>query len=309
MTTNFSTNIFGRSSCPCPSPTPTSCGITHVSSDITSNTIWNNSTIWKITAEVHVLKGVTLTIQPNTRVLFLNGKLRFPRVGGLPYASLVIDSGAAIVARGVVFENESKIPNNTGGLIILGTISNSYSNQFLSYVTITSDPLVTPKFSILENIGFNYLGNNSSGINALTTFKLKGNGIDREMEGSNIGITFAGNYGVQIIGGNHTIETLIVTHSLNDTINLNEDATLNVTTNLTLLNDFITTLGPGLLNIKNNGTNQLNVSAGSQLFISGNSISETGPYTSGGSLAGWTTQTATYINNISASANTFVSYP
>jgi hypothetical protein len=122
------------------------------------------SGLFLIDAEVHVRRGARLTIEPGSVVFFKNGPLADVDAGALPYASLVIDSGASIVARDVDFKNQQDVANNTGGLIIVGTNAASIAAttavyQPGTYNTVVADASVTRKRSSLRDVRFTNLGN------------------------------------------------------------------------------------------------------------------------------------------------------
>ena len=66
-----------------------------ISSNITSNTTWNNDTIYQLSARVSVTSGVTLTIEPGTVIKGEAGS-------GSNATGLVISRGAKLMAQGTV---------------------------------------------------------------------------------------------------------------------------------------------------------------------------------------------------------------
>lgn len=232
--------------------------IVTIEKDIREDATWTSGCIYLISKEIHVRCGVTLTIKKNTKVLFKSGLLKEIVNGGLPYASLVIDSGASLIAKQVEFSNEIKAQNSTGGVIIVGTLQYfpRYDLPFLyefplvleqdtnNYTSVTANFNVQPGKSFLKNVSFNFLGNNQADINTLTLFRVRGNGDGQgneykcpqgvaELYLSNISITNAGDDGLEIFGGDHVIDHLSVFNSLDDNIDLDWNSSLLITKSLT----------------------------------------------------------------------------
>lgn len=97
-------------------------GIVEVSSDITSSVTFSAGTIYVITAEVHVRKGVTLTIDDGVEVRIRNG-----RASGrlLTARALIFDAGSSLRAQNVVFQaaddaNQPVAVANNGGVFFCG---------------------------------------------------------------------------------------------------------------------------------------------------------------------------------------------
>lgn len=192
-----------------------------VSIDIINSTIWHKGANILIEKEIHVRAPATLTIQDNVTVKFKEGLICFPN--SLPYASLVVDSGASIVATNVMFLSNSFMMNSTGGLIVCGTLADK---QFENYPTVVSKTNVISKHSKLVNCSFNKLGEFFSDINALTLFNVKD---DNELFLSCINISFAGDDALEIFGGNHSIDNLYIYQSADDGIDLDNNAVLKIT--------------------------------------------------------------------------------
>jgi hypothetical protein len=234
---------------PCPSPPcpPQNDSYVEIKDNITCNTTWYTDVTYNIIAEVHVKAPAVLTIQKRAKVTFKNGFLG-PDVllsGGLLFASLVIDSGASIHADTVQFSNEIEMNNNCGSLIILGTLEDEFPYQFEDYQTIVSNPIIKPGYSTLRNVSFTNTGANSSDINGLTLFKVKGN----EITMSNIGINNAGDDALEIFGGKHTIDSLEILVSVDDGIDLDYDAELTITKQLSIKKINTVPNTPGLIEV------------------------------------------------------------
>lgn len=255
-----------------------------VDKNIEHCTTWTADKVWLISAEVHVTKGNTLQIKKGTKVLFKECPLADLCGGTLPYASLVVDSGASICAEDVEFSSQKGGVNNTGGLIICGTLADG---QFETYSTVKSYVNCTPGSSYLKCCSWNNLGNNAADINALTYFNLKGT----EMTSSNFSIKFAGDDGWEIFGGDHSIENLTIWNSIDDCLDLDSNATLNVTSSLTLINRVngqpdVGQVGPGLVEVigVTPSTNTLNVAENANVYMQGRITDKTTGLTTFGGL-------------------------
>lgn len=211
-----------------------------VDKDIEEDTYWSNKNIYVINAEVHVRVSYTLRIQEGTKVLFRECKLPDVGIGGVPYAVLVVDSGAAILADHVQFTSRYGGINNTGGLIICGTNANA---MFEAYATIQSHDNVPSKHSSLQCVNFSKLGNNQYDFNSLTLLQVKD---ISELTMEDIGISEAGDDGMEVFGGSNVVTNLIIKDCLDDCLDLDSDATLSVAGSLTLINRAIPLIGGGL---------------------------------------------------------------
>ena len=96
-----------------------------LTNDILDNTVFDSQTI-RIPKVIHVRKGAILTLI-NCQVLILPGDTTIRDLTPLP--SLVIDSGASIIANNTRFESLTKLPDRTGGLFILGTLDNEFPDR------------------------------------------------------------------------------------------------------------------------------------------------------------------------------------
>lgn len=97
-------------------------GIHEVSGDITVDTTFRAGTVYVITAEVHVRRGVTLTIEDGVEVRIRNGRGRWRL---LTARALIFDAGSSLRARNVVFRaaNDANEPVNVadnGGVFFCG---------------------------------------------------------------------------------------------------------------------------------------------------------------------------------------------
>jgi len=97
-------------------------GIVEVSSDITSNTTFSAGTVYVITAEVHVWRYKTLTIEDGVEIRIRNGRGQFTY---LTSRALIFDSGSSLVAQSVIFQaaDDNNQPVNVadnGGVFFCG---------------------------------------------------------------------------------------------------------------------------------------------------------------------------------------------
>jgi hypothetical protein len=241
--------------------------VVFVNKDITRNTTCGSDKIWVITSEVHVRCHARLTIKPGTRVLFAQWPITGCKIS-VPFATLVVDSGASIVAYRVEFAARFGGWQSNGGLIIAGTLANG---QFENYPTIRSFANRRPGRSRLICCTFNSLGNNAADLNALTLFNVKGS----EIKLSNIAISNAGDDGLEIFGGDHEIDVLNIETTADDALDLDFDATLTVTKGLNILKNAVAkgeqNLGTSLVEVvgEENTTNTLIVKEGATVYLFG----------------------------------------
>lgn len=248
-----------------------------VSGNILADTVFTCDKIWLIYGEVHVINGATLTVNPNTIVKFSKGHLKLPLGSSkLPYSSLVVDPGAAINAQSVKFYSSEE--NMSGGLIICGTSANAF---FEVYPSVFSSTAVAPLQSYLNNVTFDNLGNNESDINALTLFNV----VDGGACMGNITILNAGDDGLEIFGGSHTINSLVIIRAQDDLLDLDLGATLHVLNHLELVQD--QSFSTSVIEVigAEGFTNKVTVNPHAKLILKGPYMSDKlGNYNSGGSF-------------------------
>lgn len=281
-----------------------------INRDITEDTIWSSDNEYLITAEVHVRYPAILTILNGTRVLFQQWPLRNASSTGLPFASLVVDSGASICAENVSFNAQFRGVQTTGGVVISGTLA---TGQFETFPTIVSTDSVPPGNSRLINCTFNHLGNITEDINALTLFNVTGT---PELELSNISINDAGDDALEIFGGNHVINNLFINNATDDGLDLDSNATLTITERITIVkraafgNPVSENNGNGLVEVIGGpGTvNTVNFAAGSVIFFIGRLTDTTiGMTQFSGSFAGAVAGEISEYDILSALPNTYIS--
>ena len=111
-----------------------------VSADISRNTTFKRGSVYVIPAEVHVLAGVTLTIDNGVTVLIRNGLV--PR-RLLDTAALIFDSGSRLRADTVWFKaadaSNAIVPRaDNGGVFFLGTSRNASKDGIDVHVATSS---------------------------------------------------------------------------------------------------------------------------------------------------------------------------
>lgn len=191
-----------------------------------------------IADEVHVRKGARLTIEPNSFVFFKNGPLDNVDAGQLPFAALVIDSGASIVANDVDFKNVEDVANNTGGLIIVGTNQASIAQFGEVYQPGTYDSVVAeadkkPQRSTLRNVRFTNLGNDQAQLSALTLFQVRDGEAEVKVRGQ-LYVNNSGGNALELVGGTRSIANLSVNGALGAGVSLDYSAVLTVTEKLVI---------------------------------------------------------------------------
>ena len=193
-----------------------------VDSDIVENTVWSG--VVNVAAEVHVRRPHTLRIMPHTTILFHQCLLCNAGPTSLPYACLVVDSGASINAEETEFRSSLGGQNSTGGLIILGNKGPGVF-QFENYTTVRSEPGVASGRSSLICCSFNNLGNNDADLNALTLARLD----DCQLQLSQITVDDAGDDAIELFGSVLSIDRLSISDPFDDGLDVDEESTMSIT--------------------------------------------------------------------------------
>jgi len=286
-------------------PEPKCDNVVKVDYDINKSETWTSDKIYLILREVHVMAPATLFIEKGTKVLFRECELCNPLPNGLSYASLVVDPGAAIQARRVEFNSQNGGINNTGGVIICGTLKDAI---FEDYDTVYSKVNVSPACSKLQCCSFNGLGQEKADINALTLFYLDSG----EFFMSNLSIDNAGDDALEVFGGNHTIDNLSINRPLDDGLDLDDNATFKVSESITIIGNTVTdsetgdVKGPGLVEVQGVGVNTFYVMEGARVYMIGRITDKTtGTTTFSGLFAGAVAgQSGSWVGD--ASIQTFI---
>lgn len=263
-----------------------------ITEHITEDTYWGPGCVPIICAEVHIRPGVTLTIE-DTDVLFKECKLPNVGIGGVPFACLVKDSGATLNADHVGFRSQHGGFNNTGGLIMCGTL---LQKTFEAYATIFSDPNQPTTLSELKCCSFMKLGNNAYNFNSLTLLGAGGNvNLNKfDVQMSDINVVDAGDDGLEILGGIHNLDRLTIKDCIGDCVDLECNASLKITESIILFNRALIVQegcgpqitqvgkGPGLVEVigVSGSTNTLFVSNTASVNFMGRITDKTGGATS-----------------------------
>ena len=132
-------------------------GFVELSSDITGDATFSAGAIYVITAEVHVRRGVTLTIEDGVEVRIRNGAGRWRL---LTARALIFDAGSSLRAQNVVFQaaddaNQPVAVANNGGVFFCGGTRTATKDN------VSSQNLRRQSISwsfVAESITANYLG-------------------------------------------------------------------------------------------------------------------------------------------------------
>ncbi len=202
-------------------------GIVEVSSDITSNVTFSAGAVYVITAEVHVRRGVTLTIDDGVEVRIRNGT-----VGGrlLTCRALIFDAGSSLAARNVVFQaandaNEAVTVANNGGIFFCGGTRTATKDNVSSLNL--KRPTIGWSF-VAESITANYLGrtdprggdgagNARDDIDAVSVI----GAVFQEWQVRSVTVNHAGDDGFDLTNASIAMETVRIFDPVEDGLNLN----------------------------------------------------------------------------------------
>jgi hypothetical protein len=193
-----------------------------VSGNISSNTTWTNDKIWKISGQVNVDSGFTLTIQPGTVVQGIKNNAN--------KAVLIIRRGAKIIADGsavqpIVFTSDqasgARATGDWGGIIICGRAPVNFPVGYgqvegglfgapgLFGGNVPTDNSGILRYVRIEFTGIAFAPNNET--NGLTLAGV-GNGTTVEYVQS----SYSGDDGFEWFGGTVNCRNLIVYRALDD---------------------------------------------------------------------------------------------
>ncbi len=193
-----------------------------VSGNISSNTTWTNDKIWKISGQVNVDSGFTLTIQPGTVVQGIKNNSN--------KAVLIIRRGAKIIADGsavqpIVFTSDqasgARAAGDWGGVIICGRAPVNFPIGFgqvegglfgasgLFGGNVPTDNSGILRYVRIEFSGIAFAPNNET--NGLTLAGV-GNGTTVEY----VQTSYSGDDGIEWFGGTVNCRNLIVYRTLDD---------------------------------------------------------------------------------------------
>ena len=201
-------------------------GIVEVSSDITGDVTFSAGTVYVITAEVHVWRYKTLTIEDGVEVRIRNGRGRFTH---LTSRALIFDSGSSLVAQSVIFQaaNDNNEPVNVadnGGVFFCG------GTRVASKDNVSSEKLgrAPPPWSFqATKITANYLGRRDPAggdgdgpqlddIDALSVVGV----VEPEWKIASVESNYSGDDGFDLTNSNIRLEEVRVVVPTEDGINL-----------------------------------------------------------------------------------------
>ena len=204
-----------------------------ISENIITNTVFSNCFIYVIAAQVHVLKGVSLTIDNGTTILIQNGTTT---VAPLFKNALIFDTGSKLYAYNVYFKacdsayNPQKLADN-GGLWLIGSSSKGDKDG------INFDFNPTQSFFCANKIFLEYLGCNDPTILPTNDNDPPGDDLDAisilgvgsyEWDVKGIKSMYSGDDGVDIENSQITLEKLSIHVPNEDGLNMSSSI-LNVT--------------------------------------------------------------------------------
>ncbi len=193
-----------------------------VSGNISSNTTWTNDKIWKISGQVNIDSGYTLTIQPGTVVQGIKNNSN--------RAVLIVRRGAKIIADGsavqpIVFTSDqasgARATGDWGGVIVCGRAPVNFPIGFgqvegglfgaagLFGGNVPTDNSGILRYVRIEFSGIAFAPNNET--NGLTLAGV-GNGTTVEYVQS----SYSGDDGIEWFGGTVNCRNLIVYRALDD---------------------------------------------------------------------------------------------
>jgi hypothetical protein len=193
-----------------------------VSGNISSNTTWTNDKIWKISGQVNVDSGYTLTIQPGTVIQGIKNNAN--------KAILIVKRGAKIIADGsavqpIVFTSDqasgARAAGDWGGVIVCGRAPVNFPVGFgqvegglfgtagLFGGNVPTDNSGILRYVRIEFSGIAFAPNNET--NGLTLAGV-GNGTAVEY----VQTSYSGDDGIEWFGGTVNCRNLIVYRTLDD---------------------------------------------------------------------------------------------
>jgi hypothetical protein len=193
-----------------------------VSGNISSNTTWTNDKIWKISGQVNVDSGYTLTIQPGTVIQGIKNNSN--------KAVLIVKRGAKIIADGsavqpIVFTSDqasgARAAGDWGGVIVCGRAPVNFPVGFgqvegglfgtagLFGGNVPTDNSGILRYVRIEFSGIAFAPNNET--NGLTLAGV-GNGTAVEY----VQTSYSGDDGIEWFGGTVNCRNLIVYRTLDD---------------------------------------------------------------------------------------------
>ncbi len=199
---------------------------TTITSDITRNTTFRQGTTYVIDGEVHVQRGVTLTIEDGVTVLIRNGTIARTRL--LDTSALIFDSGSGLKANTVTFQgcdasNRPTSLGNNGGVFFLGT----YRSATKDGVTNDISPAAGRSRFVADRLIFNAVGrtdprggdgpdNLRDDIDAVSLLGLQ----STEWRVAAVESTASGDDGFDVTNSTVSLDSLIVSAPVSDGLNI-----------------------------------------------------------------------------------------
>lgn len=252
-----------------------------LSNPISTNTTINSVDTYVIESEVHVLRGVTLTIENNAKIFIKNGLIKKTSPNSTQKATLVFDTGSNLLAENVTFAacDKNNLPEkkaDNGGVFFLG--SSSRTQRDLNIQTDLSTSLSSFKITKIKTEYLGGIAPKKIGIRVDDFDSLQLIGLNSsEWNVQTAEIIGSGDDGLDLEDSFVTIRDLTVTTPIEDGINLS-NSRLNITENL-VLNVGITTRrdrdlfdvevdrSPSIIRLAQNCTINLNGIFGNQVWL------------------------------------------
>ncbi len=197
-----------------------------ISADVARNTTFRQGTTYVIKGEVHVLAGVTLTIEDGVTVLITNGRTTTGRL--LDTSALIFDSGSKLRAKTAYFQAADALGRpatmaDNGGVFFLGT----YRNATKDGVSVdVSKPVGKSNFTA-DLIVVRYLGRtdprggdgNDNLLDDIDGISVLGMG-QTEWNVSSVQSEYSGDDGFDVTNSSITLDSLIVSYPTEDGMNV-----------------------------------------------------------------------------------------
>jgi hypothetical protein len=131
-----------------------------VQTPIFSDTVWSSGNRYIVADDVHVIQGVTLTVQAGAEICIRNGEVLSPR-NRTGRSTLIFDSGSTLSAGTMVVnacdDRGAFTPKaNNGGIVFLGTLKTSVLVYKDNLINNPWSPL--PSHFSVARLEMNYLG-------------------------------------------------------------------------------------------------------------------------------------------------------
>lgn len=196
-----------------------------ISADIARSTTFRKGTTYVIAGEVHVLSGVTLTIEDGVTVLIRNGKIN-GRL--LDTSALIFDSGSGMNARTVYFKaadasNRPVANADNGGVFFLGT----YRDATKDGVSVNTTRSAGRSSFSADQIVASYLGrsdpsgtdDNDKTLDDIDAVSVLGMG-QTEWRIKAVQTEFSGDDGFDVTNSSISLESLVVSYPTEDGLNV-----------------------------------------------------------------------------------------